>query len=285
MTNAPQLRPLGTTLGTEALGIDLSQPLDDATFDWIKRAFAEHPVLVFRDQNLGAAEIAAFGRRFGMPRLHSLVKYRHAEYPEVSWLTNVDQEGKVDWFGVKRATDWHTDSPYDDDLPLLAILHAKEVPSDKGGTMFADMRAAYDALPASMKERLAGLTGLHGRGDGPAGVRLYTSEDEKRSHRTTDREYPEKARPAVTYHPVTGRPILFVNPLHTHGFTGMSQDESWPLIEELAAHSTQERFVYYHPWRVGDFLMWDERATMHRGAGDYRPDERRIMLRTIVYPN
>ena len=91
--------------------------------------------------------------------------------------------------------------------------------------------------------------------------------------------------PAVTRHPVTGRSILFVNPMHTHGFAGMTREAAWPLIEELAAHATQERFVYYHRWRVGDVLIWDERATMHRGAGDYRPHERRIMLRTIVYPN
>ena len=66
---------------------------------------------------------------------------------------------------------------------------------------------------------------------------------------------------------------------------GMARDEAWSLIEELAEHATQDRFVYYHRWRVGDVLMWDERATMHRGAGDYRPEEHRIMLRTIVYPN
>jgi alpha-ketoglutarate-dependent taurine dioxygenase len=80
-------------------------------------------------------------------------------------------------------------------------------------------------------------------------------------------------------------PVLVFNPMHTHGFVGMKREEAWPLIDELAAHATQERFVYYHRWRVGDVLIWDERATMHRGAGDYRPDERRIMLRTIVYPN
>src|SRR5262249_10200599 len=96
MTSSPQLRPLGELLGTEALGIDLSRPLDEATFARIGRVFAEHPVLVFRDQNLGAAELAAFGRWFGSPRMHALVKYRHAEYPEVSWLTNVEDDGKVD---------------------------------------------------------------------------------------------------------------------------------------------------------------------------------------------
>ncbi len=280
MTNAPQLRPLGEALGTEALGIDLSRVLDDAEFDWIARAFAQHPVLVFRGQNLGAAELAAFGRRFGVPRKHALIKYRHAENPDVSWLTNVDADGKVDWYGVKRATDWHTNSTYEDALPLLAILHAKQVPSVKGGTMFADMAAAYAALPAATKDKLSGLTALHGRHTGPAGEKLYGD-----FKGVTEKQYKEVPWPAVVRHPVTDRPILFVNPMHTHGFAGMERAQAWPLIEELSAHATQDRFVYYHEWRVGDVLMWDERATMHRGAGDSRPDEPRVMLRTIVYAN
>jgi taurine dioxygenase len=280
MTSAPQLRPLGDVIGTEALNIDLSRPLDDAEFDWIASAFAEHPVLVFRDQDLDAAELSAFGRRFGVPRKHALVKYRHAEHPDVSWLTNVEEGGKVDWYGVKRATDWHTDSTYEDNLPLLAILHAKQVPSTKGGTMFADMAAAYAALPDASKQRLSGLTALHSRSTGPAGEKLYG--DDKGA---TEKQYQEVRWPAVVRHPVNDRPILFVNPMHTHGFVGMAREQAWPLIEELAAHATQDRFVYYHHWRVGDVLMWDERATMHRGAGDYRPDEPRVMLRTIVYAN
>src|ERR1700730_3046294 len=198
MTSSPQLRPLGELLGTEALGIDLSRPLDQAAFAWIGRAFAEHPVLVFRDQNLGAAELAAFGRGFGTPRKHALVKYRHAEHPDVSWLTNVEEDGKVDWYGVKRATDWHTDSTYEDHLPLLAILHAKEVPSEKGGTMFADMRAAYDTLPEARKQQLEGLTAQHGRSIGPAGEKLYGDD-----RGVTDKEYREVRWPAVTRHPVT----------------------------------------------------------------------------------
>ncbi len=279
MTTTPHLRPLGDNLGTEALGIDLSQPIDTATWDWIRQAFADHPVLVFRDQDLGAAELAAFGRGFGTPRKHALLKYRHAEHPDVSWLTNVGADGQVDWYGVKRATDWHSDSTYEDELPLLAILHAKEIPSAKGGTMFADMRAAYDALPSERKALLHGLTALHGRHLGPAGERLYGNDKGE-----TEKQYLEVCWPAVARHPVTGREILFVNPIHTHGFADMPRDRSWPLIEELAEHSTQDRFVYYHQWRVGDVLIWDERATMHRSAGDYDPKERRVMLRTIVYP-
>jgi len=280
MTKSPHSRPLDAALASESISIDQSKPHEDGIFAWIQGVFAEHPVLVFRDQDLSAPELAAFGRRFGTPRRHALIKYRHADCPEVSWLTNVDETGKTDWYGVKRATDWHTDSTYEDTLPLLAMLHAKEVPSEKGGTMFADMRAAYEALPEVRKQLLSGLTGLHGRSTGPAGERLYG--DDKG---VTEKKYQETQWPAVTRHPVTGRPILFVNPMHTHGFVGMKREEAWPLIEELAEHATQERFVYYHRWRVGDVLIWDERATMHRGAGDYRPDERRIMLRTIVYLN
>lgn len=280
MTNAPHLRQLGGALGTEVLGVDLAKPMDDTTFTWIARAFADHPVLVFRNQDLGAGDLALFGRRFGTPRKHALIKYRHAEHPDVSWLTNVDANGNVDWYGVKRATDWHTDSTYEDELPLLAMLHAKEVPAERGGTMFADMRAAWEALPETRKRQLGELTGLHGRHTGPAGRKLYGD-----FKGVTEKQYVEVPWPAVLPHPVTERPILFVNPMHTHGFAGMTREESWPLIEELAEHATQDRFTYYHQWRVGDLVMWDERATMHRGAGDSRPEERRVMLRTIVYPN
>ncbi len=282
MSSSPHLRRLGDALGAEAIGIDLSQPLDDAKFAWIEQAFAEHPVLVFRDQPLAAGDLAAFGARFGRPRPHALVGYRYPGCPEVSWLRNVDDAGEIDWFGVKRATDWHTDSTYEEVLPRLAILHALEIPAERGGTMFADMRAAYDALPEAMKTRLAGIVGLHGRTDGPAGEKLYLPDE---AARRADRHFAEMPRPAVIRHPITGRQILFINPMHVHGIVGMERDESWPLIEELAAYATQDRFTYYHSWRVGDVLMWDETATMHRGAGDYRPEERRVMLRTIVYPN
>jgi alpha-ketoglutarate-dependent taurine dioxygenase len=280
MTAQPELRPLGPALGTEVLGIDLAD-IDDEGFAEVRRAFAEHPVLVFREQSLGAAELAAFGSRFGRPRPHSLINYRYPGHPEVSYLRNVDDAGKIDWFGVKRATAWHTDSTYETELPLLAILHALEVPSQRGGTVFADMYAAYETLPQAMKDRLAALTCLHGHTSGPAGGTLYRNNE---AAKTADREYEEKPWPAITRHPVTDKPILFVNPMHVHGIVGMEKDEAWDLIEELARHATQEQFTYYHNWRVGDVVMWDERATMHRGAGDYEPSERRVMLRTIVYP-
>src|SRR4029453_9684133 len=117
MIGTPTLRSIEGTFAAEALGIDLARPLDAEALAWIEQAFAAHPVLVFPEQDLGPRELAAFGRCFGRPKLHSLVDYRHAEYPEVSWLTNVTKDGNIAWFGVTRATDWHTDSPYEDEPP------------------------------------------------------------------------------------------------------------------------------------------------------------------------
>src|SRR5258708_38202828 len=121
------------------------------------------------------------------------------------------------------------------------MLHALEVRATKGGTMFANMCAAYEALPDAMKERLASLVGLHGRTDGPAGTKLYTLEE---NERMTDKKYLEQPRPAVIPHPVTGPPVLFVNPLHVHGSGAMKRSEAWGMIDDLAAHSTHDRFVY-----------------------------------------
>src|SRR4029453_13355755 len=162
MIGTPTLRSIEGTFAAEALGIDLTRPLDAEALAWIEQAFAAHPVLVFPDQDLGPRELAAFGRCFGKPKLHSLVDYLHPEYPGGSWLTNGAKNGNNGGFGVKPAPDWHPDSPYEDEPPRLAILHAKEIPSSKGGTIFADMRAAYDALSDEMKRRLAGMIRLHG---------------------------------------------------------------------------------------------------------------------------
>ena len=277
MQSNPTLRPLGDALGTEVLGLDLSGPLDEPTITWIDEAFDRHLVLVFRNQKIDAPALADFGRRFGTPRPHALERYRHPDHDDVSYIRNVDDTGKIDPFGLVRATTWHADATYETELPRFAILHALEIPSSGGGAYFANMCTAYDALPEAMQQRLNSLVGLHGYATGPAGGHYE-------GQLNPDQVYHEQRRPAVARHPRTGRPILFVNPMHVHGFKDMERETALDLVEELASHSVQDSFVYHHAWRVGDLLMWDERATMHRGAGDSAPEERRILLRTIIYP-
>jgi taurine dioxygenase len=275
------LKPLGPNIGAEVDGLDVSRPLDDGTIRWIADALAEHAVLVLRRQRLDAAQLGAFGRRFGVPKPHLLEGYQHPDFPEVSLVTNVARDGTIDPFGVKRATTWHSDETYKQTIPRLAMLHGLEVPEDGGGTLFADMRAAFDALPASSRDRLRGLTGLHKFTAGPADARRsYASQmTEEKLAALKDWEHP-----AIVRHPHNGREILFVNPSHTHGFVGLGHDEGTALIVDLARHSTQPAFVYHHHWRVGDLVIWDEVSTMHKGAGDSPPEQRRMLMRTIVHP-
>ena len=131
---APTVRKLGEALGGEIAGLDLSRPIDGETFAGIESALDEHLVLVFRDQQLDAPALAAFGQRFGLPRPHALKAYRHPDHDDVSYIRNVDDEGNIDPFGNIRATTWHADATYESELPRLAILHAREIPSSGGGT-------------------------------------------------------------------------------------------------------------------------------------------------------
>ena len=269
---------LSDALGAAISGVDLRESLDNITFEAIEAALDEHLVILFRDQDLDAPALAAFGQRFGAPRPHALQTYRHPDHDDISYIRNVDDTGNFDPFGHVRATTWHADATYEAELPRLAILHAREMPSSGGGTYFANMCAAYDALPPETQQQLTQRIGLHGYATGPAGSAYKGKLD-------PSQEYPEQRRPGMRHHPRTGRPILFVNPMHVHGFEGLGQDEALNIVEAMAAHATEDRFVYHHHWQVGDVLVWDEQATMHRGAGDSPEGERRVLLRTIVYPN
>ena len=272
-----EIRALDNGFGREVVGIDASSRLDDETLAWIEQAFAEHPVLVFRQQRFDAPALDAFARRFGTPQRHVMLKYRHPEIPEVSYVRNVDDAGKTDPFGVKRASNWHADATYEAHLPRLAMLHALEVPSTGGGTLFADMRAAFDGLEPDLKETLIGLTGVHGFNVGPGAEKLYATQK-------LAVEQVDQFHPAVLRHPYSRRPILFVNPSHTYRFAGMEAGAGWALVERLSEHAIEPRFLYHHHWRPGDLVIWDELATMHRNAANADPKERRVLLRSIVYP-
>jgi len=277
-TMEPGVRKLGSAIGAEINGMSLDSVSDESAA-WIMQKLAEHAVLVFHEQHLDAGQIAALGRKLGVPKPHILLKYRVPEHPDVSMLTNVDADGKVDAFGVTRAAVWHSDMTYREQLPLLAMLHSLQVPSQKGGTMFCDMRAAYDSLPEKTREKLGKLTAIHGAATGPQGHRRGKVGADP-AHEPGNNE---ARHPAIRIHPISGRRVLFVNPMHTVGFEGMPEDEGVRLIEELAEHSVKDEFVYYHQWRKGDVVMWDETSTMHKNAGDYNPSEPRVFMRTIVF--
>ena len=269
--------PLGATIGARVEGIDFSEPLTEALRDAIRAAIGEHKVLVFKGEPLPVAVFRAFARKFGPLQEHVLRKYRHDEFPDLSWLTNVAEDGSFDPFGVVRASTWHSDGSYTQDPPELGMLHAFEVPSRGVSTIFADTCNAYDTLDADMQSRMSGLTGLHRHGAGPGGSMYEDVLDDDQEEKTND-----AVHPTVSVHPSTGRKMLYLNETHTRKFRELELKDSVALLQKVITHATRPENIYTHHWSVGDLLIWDQRSTIHRGAGDFPPDERRFKIRAIV---
>ena len=269
--------PLGATIGARVEEIDFSEPPTDALRNAIRAAIGEHKVLVFKGEPLPVAVFRAFARKFGPLQEHVLRKYRHDEFPDLSWLTNVAEDGSFDPFGVVRASTWHSDGSYTQDPSELSMLHAFEVPSRGGSTIFADMCNAYDTLDADMQSRMSGLKGLHRHGAGPSGLMFENALDDDQEEKTND-----AVHPTVSVHPSTGRKMLYLNETHTRRLRELELKDSVALLQKVITHATRPENIYTHYWSVGDLLIWDQRSTIHRGAGDFPPDERQVKIRAIV---
>ena len=271
------LTPLSEHIGGRIDGIALASRPSDADVRWIYECLLDRKVLVLRGQTLDAGTFRAFASRYGSLQRHVLRKYRHDDFPDLSWLTNVAKDGSVDSFGVRRATTWHSDGSYTQDPPALGMLFALEVPSKGGGTLFADMCNAYDSLDSVTRAKVDELTGLHCHGAGPGGDMYDGTLDGDQ-----EEGFKDAVHPAVKTHPETGRKVIYINATHTRKFAQLDNDESVRLVEDLVAHATSADNIYVHEWAPGDLLIWDQRAVMHRGAGDYPPEQRRVKLRAIV---
>ena len=289
-----RVKRLGKHFAAEISGVDLSTPLDDATFSQVAKAFFDNEVVVFRNQRLTAAQQIAFTRRFGPLEAHVRKESRLADHDEIFVLSNkLDENGKA--IGAQDAGRfWHSDLSYKREPSMLSALYAVEVPVKDGvalgNTYFASTTAAYEGLSDAMKERLAALRNVHSYREYRMKNYAAQQEDMRRGIRTVQEHAPTPEQLAsvpdtemnvVRVHPVTGRKGLFVNEGHTSHLTGMSRAESDALLAELYAHITQPEFVYCHSWREGDLLMWDNIAVQHKATFDYDPLPR-LMYRTTV---
>ena len=279
MGDAFETAPLTHPMAAEVCGLDVSADLAPEVFDAIEDAFSRHSVLVFRKHALEAAALVRFARRFGRIAPDTIAKYGHPQAPEISYLTNVEADGGIDEFGVRRALAWHYDGSFAATPPISAMLHALEVPATGGGTLFADIVGAAAAMPADLASRVAGLETVNHFGLGPEG-RDYCNGLAPEAWAA----YRPERKPLLMRHPATERELLEFCMIHTAGFTSLSHQEGAALLAELLAHATSEEHFYYHHWRPGDLVLWDEHAIMHRNAADFPPGERRVMLRAMVAP-
>jgi alpha-ketoglutarate-dependent 2,4-dichlorophenoxyacetate dioxygenase len=264
-------RELHPLFGAEAEGIDLARPLGAEEVDAIWRAIDRYAVVIFRDQRLSDTQLRDFAARFGpleIGRAAAAGGKRRVAHPEIGDISNLDEEGRLRARDDKRRLDslgnrlWHTDASYMPVPVVLGMLHAVAVPpaSALGGgeTEFADLRAAWDALPAAMQREVDGLVAEHDIfwSRGQIGFTEFAPGDREK--------YPPSRQRLVRRHPGSGRKTLYLS-AHASHIVGWPVAEGRLLLLDLNAHATRPEFVYSHQWRVGDLVIWDNRCTMHRG--------------------
>jgi alpha-ketoglutarate-dependent 2,4-dichlorophenoxyacetate dioxygenase len=277
------LQPLHPVFVAEAGGLDLAKPLSRADVCAINRAMNDFGVLVWRGQPLAAEEQIRFATSFGPLDIGLKRVFKRPERLEDERLidiSNVGLDGRVQKRDAPKNLSnfanqlWHSDSSFMDPRAAYSMLHAIALPSWGGETEFADLRAAYDALDPRTRAFVADLKAehyaLHTRillGDD-----AYTDEQKKLM--------PPAIWPLVDTHRGSGRKVLFVG-VHARQILGLSTAESRLLISDLIEHATARERVYVHTWQVGDLVMWDNRATVHRGRR-FDLNERRELRRTTV---
>jgi taurine dioxygenase len=273
-----EVRPVAGSLGAEVHGVDLARPLRNSTADELRRAFVEHLVLFFRDQNLTPEQHLAFSRLFGSLSRVPYVKHMD-EHPDIISVLKEADERNISTFGNA----WHSDFSFLEAPPMGSVLYAREVPSHGGDTLWANMYAAYEALSDGMKRMLDPLRAMHsGRPYGvaraPKDVKTSRSIAIERGNCEADREVPQ---PVVIVHPLSGRRALFVNSIYTVRFEHMTELESQPLLHFLFQHCTRPEFTCRFRWKPGSLAIWDNRCTLHYAMNDY-DGQRRLMHRTTI---
>jgi taurine dioxygenase len=264
--------PIAGALGAEISGVDLTSDLSDETVAEIRRAWLDHLVVFFRDQQLAPAEFLAFARRIGEPVEYPFVKGMD-EYPEIITVSKLPHE-IVNFGGI-----WHSDTVYLERPPMGTLLVAREVPPLGGDTMFANMYAAHDALSPALQEVLGSLRAVHS--SALADVSKTREDRIKDAGFGEQREYVSE-HPVVRTHPETGRKALYVNVAHTLRFAGWTEEESKPLLRFLFEHAVRPEFTCRFRWRVGSIAMWDNRCAMHNPINDYHGHTRTMHRITLA---
>jgi taurine dioxygenase len=270
-----QVRRLGQQIGAEIREVDV-KTIDDASFTAIYRAWLDYNVVVIPGQELQIEDFLRYSRRFGVVHPHPSKMTRHPDYPEITVLgiNKFGPDGQLDPAIYRRGAEgWHTDGAYDQEPFKATQLYALAIPSTGGDTLFASMYAAYEALPERLKQRLDGRLGAFSYGGRRKATALLNEED---------RDWKPVFHPIIRIHPETGRKALYFDPGKILRIEGADAHESDAFIEELTDCMIQPHAQYRHHWRVGDIVIWDNRCSYNKAAGDYPPEEDRIHWRVSI---
>lgn len=275
---APQIIPSGKACGAEVTGVDLAT-LDPVTVATLQQAIREHLVVVVRGQPISDPQLIALGKSFGElepPGMSPIGKPFIDAFPDILVISNIMEQGMpMGNLGAGEAI-WHTDMSYRPRPCTIAILHALEVPPAGGNTYFANQYLAYDALSDELKKKLDGLEVIHDE--------TYNSAGQMRKgfkEVTDPREAPGARHKIFRTHPHTGRKALYLGRRRNAYILGLPLDESERLLDELWAHASRPEFMWHNEWKVGDTLIWDNRALIHRRDA-FDNNQRRMMHRVQI---
>ncbi len=268
----------------EVAGVDLRNPLSDEDWQAIYDGFNTHAILLFRDQPLSDEQHVAFSERFGpvitATNYHWRTEKRRVHH-QMADISNIGSDGSILPADDERRMHtranrlWHTDNTFKYVPSRCSLLLAREVPGDSGDTEFADMRAAYDALPRGKKDEIEELVAEHSivHSRKTMGYEGFTEGAKN--------ELPPVPQVLVRHNIETDRKALYIAS-HASHIVGWPQKKGRALLDELLAHATQAQFVYRHRWRAGDLILWDNRCTMHRATEYDDLNARRDLQRTTV---
>lgn len=277
-----EVRPLTPKIGAEIRGLDLSKGLSEETMEDVRRVWLEHVVAVFPDQDVNDDQHIEFSERIGALELINMSALQMDGRPEIYKATNLDENDEImvddhPILTINRGNQkWHSDSSFKSVPATASMLRAYIVPEEGGNTEFANMAAAYDALDDDTKELCDGLVAIHD---------FYWSRRDVEEQAFTQEErdaIPPVRHPLIRVHPETGRKAIYAGS-HTREIEGWDMERSRALIDRLIAHATQPEFTYSHKWNIGDMVLWDNRAALHRGmAFDDQRAKRRLHRTTIA---
>lgn len=264
--------PFSESCGALVTGVQLAE-LSDEALEALRGAFREHGLLFFRDQELSPDDHLRFARRFGDIVVNKFFQ-QSDEHPEIA-VVRKEPHQKMNLGGA-----WHADHSYDEEPALGSILVARELPSAGGGTRFANLYAAFEALSPGFQRTLESLRAVHSNRHIYGENGFYRQTDLAETLGGMDR-VGDAVHPVVIRHPESGRKALYVNPGHTIRIEGWSVPESRALLDYLFAHVDQPRFTCLFDWKPGSVAFWDNRCTWHNAMNDY-PGERRVMHRITL---
>ena len=265
-------------IGAIVTGIDLREPVDEATRKRLYDAVVDNIVLVIRGQNFAPAQYQAAAELFGELMEDQNRRYLVDGFPLISVLSNRHKDSRGNQAKVDANSTWHTDHTNQERPPKFTMLYAVEVPDRGGATRVCNSRAAYEALPEDYRRRITGMqtenTLVSSARFGIANPDVLKSQLESRASATV--------QPLVRTHPERGTKAVWFHKGKTERIIGMTPEETQDFLQDLTDRITQPEFCYAHEYRKGDMLIIDDRASLHRAGFDYDHSQHRLLYRILV---